>query len=262
MLVRAPRHPALRPLVQRLWSSSGGEGPHRLEWVLPTGAAHLVFRLGSPLVLFPTVGGPGERIGTAVVGGPRDGPYLRALGESGPSVGAQLAPGALPLVLGVPAHELAGRHFSLSDLWGGEAELFRERLAATPAERRLDLFEEFLLLRCLPRAPDPVVEFALDLLHRSDDVGAVARATGFSHRHFIERFRRSVGLLPSTYRRLLRFQQGLRLHARGSSNWAEIAYAVGYADQAHLSREFRRLAQMPPRTYASRVGRDPNHVPA
>lgn len=264
MRVRAPRQPALRPVVQRLWLSAGEGGSHAREWVLPTGAAHVVVRLGAPLVVFPSEASAGQRVGTAVVGGPRAAPYLRALGAGiGPSVGAQLHPGALPLVLGCPAHELEGRHLPLVELWGREAELLRERLAEAPRARWLDLFESFLVDRLRPRGLDPVVGSALDLLRRTADVGAAARASGFSHRHFSARFRAGVGLLPSTYLRLLRFQRALRLHAGGGGgSWAAIAYAAGFADQAHLSREFRRLSGMPPRAYAARVGGSPNHVPA
>lgn len=33
-------------------------------------------------------------------------------------------------------------------------------------------------------------------------------------------------------------------------SWADIACACGYADQAHLAREFRILAGLPPSTLA------------
>lgn len=258
MRVRAPRHPALRPLVQRLWAGLGSAGGR--EWVLPTGTPHLVLRLDdAPLRIFEASVGEGAVVGNAVLGGPRDHPYLRALAPVA-SVGAQLHPGAAPLLLGLPADEIAGRHLSLVELWGREVELLREHLAEAPRERRIDLFEAFLLRRLRPGGIDPVARFALDFLARTPDVGAAARATGYSHRHFLERFRRSVGLLPSTHLRILRFQRAIQLHARGTGRWAEIAHAAGYADQAHLSREFGKLAGMPPAAYAARMRRHPNHV--
>lgn len=258
MRQRSPRHPALRPFVRTLWhGQAAGEGR---EWVLPTGSIHLVLRLGdAPLRIFE--GGEAETVGTSVLGGPRERPYLR-LRTSIDSVGAQLVPGAAPL-FGLPAHELAGRHLPLGAIWGSEVEIVREAIAEAAPERRLDLFEDFLLRRLRGEALDPVVRFALARLTEGEDVGAIARATGYSHRHFLVRFRRGVGLLPSTVQRLLRFQRALRLHARGeASRWADLAQAAGYADQAHLSREFVRLAGMSPAAYARRVGRHPNHVDA
>lgn len=262
MRIRAPRHPALRPLVHRLWASLPRASARGREWVLPTGTTHLALRLDDlPLRVFEE-GTSGAAVGTAVLGGPRDHPYLRAL-EPVASVGAQLRPGAAPLLLGLPADEVAGRHLPLTELWGREVELLRERLAEAPWEQRLDLLEDFLLHRLRPEALDPVVRFSLEFFRSSADVGAAARATGYSHRHFIERFRRGVGLLPSTHLRILRFQRALELHARGASGgWAEVAHAVGYADQAHLSREFRRLAGMTPTVYAQRSRAHPNHVAA
>src|SRR5690625_2557584 len=131
--VRPPNHPALRPFVGRLWVSDGSsEARAEREWVLPTGSAHLVFRLsGPPLRLYRDGGDEfGATLGRAVVGGPRELPYLRSL-EATWSVGIQLLPGAAEALFGLPASELSGRHTLLDALWGREVASMRERLEQT-----------------------------------------------------------------------------------------------------------------------------------
>ncbi|TIS77106.1 MAG: helix-turn-helix transcriptional regulator, partial [Mesorhizobium sp.] len=45
-----------------------------------------------------------------------------------------------------------------------------------------------------------------------------------------------------TLSRIVRFNRALSLSKRQDDNWAGIAADCGYADQAHLVREFRQLA--------------------
>ena len=45
---------------------------------------------------------------------------------------------------------------------------------------------------------------------------------------------------------MLRFQRFLALAEGGEDDLAALAFAAGYSDQAHLTRECRRLAGLPP----------------
>jgi transcriptional regulator GlxA family with amidase domain len=85
-----------------------------------------------------------------------------------------------------------------------------------------------------------------------DDLAAVAasaRAAGLSERQLRRRFERAVGYGPATLARVLRFQRFLhRANAPDSAGapLARLAAEAGYADQAHLARECRRLSGLPP----------------
>jgi AraC-like DNA-binding protein len=53
---------------------------------------------------------------------------------------------------------------------------------------------------------------------------------------------------------MLRFQEACRLaRTQASGGWAGIAAESGYADQAHLAREFSDLAGESPTAWARRV---------
>ena len=84
---------------------------------------------------------------------------------------------------------------------------------------------------------------------RRPTVAASARAAGLSERQLRRRFERAVGYGPSTLARVLRFQRFLRrAHAPESraAPLARLAAEAGYADQAHLARECRRLSGLSP----------------
>ncbi|HWV37343.1 MAG TPA: helix-turn-helix domain-containing protein [Vulgatibacter sp.] len=88
------------------------------------------------------------------------------------------------------------------------------------------------------------------------------RRTNPGHRHFIALFRREVGLAPKLLLRLLRFQRAVAALSSGPlASLAAVTQDAGYADQAHLTREFRALAGITPGRYRSAPALHPNHAP-
>jgi AraC-like DNA-binding protein len=266
---RAPAS-ALRPFVRTLWLSAGDRGSasglERREHVLPNGCAHLVFRVAGPgLRLFDGPDDPrGREVAAAVVGGARSSYYVREVSAPVRSIGAQLLPGAVPLLLGVPADELAERHTPLESLWGRASLDLQERLAlARSPEHALALFEAELVAR-LPRVRGihPAVAEALAGLEARTGVRELVARSGYSHRRFSAVFRESVGLGPKRYARVLRFEAALgRIAAAARPGWAELALAAGYCDQPHLQRDFRELAGITPGRYGGLALREAHHVP-
>ncbi|MDP2774313.1 MAG: AraC family transcriptional regulator, partial [Nocardioides sp.] len=103
-------------------------------------------------------------------------------------------------------------------------------------------------------APGPRAEVgrALARLARGASVAEVADDVGFSRRHLRNLVVAETGLSPKEYQRVARFEAS-RDHvlaaARRGGTLAEVAAACGYADQAHLAREWRDLAGCPPTTW-------------
>jgi AraC-like DNA-binding protein len=76
------------------------------------------------------------------------------------------------------------------------------------------------------------------------------KESGYSHRRFIELFRRTLGLTPKLYCRVLRFQEALeRGAATRAASWVDVALDAGYSDQAHFNREFLEFAGVTPGQY-------------
>ncbi len=75
-------------------------------------------------------------------------------------------------------------------------------------------------------------------------VARVADELGLSERQLLRRCLTAFGYGPKTLQQVLRFQRALRL-ARAGGRLVDVAVLSGYADQAHLARESRRLAGVP-----------------
>jgi hypothetical protein len=115
-------------------------------------------------------------------------------------------------LLGLPMQELTGRTLDLRDLLGGAGRRLGERLRDAPSSRRRFALLDRFLLRRLERGPRPSPEVGwawrrLVATGGAVPIGQLAREVGWSHKHFIHRFRQHVGLSPKTAARLVRFEE-------------------------------------------------------
>jgi AraC-like DNA-binding protein len=141
--------------------------------------------------------------------------------------------------------------------WARWPRLAEELREAPSWQQRVGLMERFLLerLETGPR-PSPEVAWTWRRLLASGGgvpIGRLAAEAGWSHKHLITRFRQQMGLRPKTAARLIRFDRVWRRLAQseGPPVWADLAHEAGYADQAHLIREFRRFTGMTPTQFQS-----------
>jgi AraC-like DNA-binding protein len=103
--------------------------------------------------------------------------------------------------------------------------------------------------QCLdPGEADSQVGAACRLLSRTHADTAfedAARMAGLSRYHFHRLFRRTVGLTPGGWSRSVRLRHARDLIQAGA-RLADVAYETGFADQSHLTREFKRVYGVTP----------------
>jgi AraC-like DNA-binding protein len=153
---------------------------------------------------------------------------------------------------GLPMHEISARMVTLDDLADREIALLRRRLEDTPNwNTRLDLAEAFVSerLRRGPPVSRPVASAYRELAfcHGNVRIATIAGRLEWSRKHLSQRFQEEIGLPPKTLARMLRFNRLLHLATRTMApDWADLAVECGYADQAHLTREFTEFAGTSP----------------
>jgi len=166
-----------------------------------------------------------------------------------------LTPLGARILLGLPAGELASTVVDLDTLLGPVASELVERLRAarTWTDRFLELDDVLIRIAGQRDGPAPELGWAwrrLTASHGQVAVAKLAGEVGWSRRHFGERFRREFGLAPKVAGRVMRFEVANHLlRAPKRPGLAEVAARSGYADQAHLSREWRELAGCTPTTW-------------
>ena len=212
---------------------------------LPHGGITLAVNLGAPLLI--------ERAPYAsFVAGLHDAAVITEHQGSQYGIELRLTPIGGYTMFGTPMRELTNAVVDLGTLLGPGGDTLVDRLAGTPGwAARFALLDDYLMRR-FANGPvaSPEVVWAWRQLSRSGGalpVGALSAEIGWSHRHFVSRFREQIGLAPKALARVLRFRRALTLLGGAVPDpWARIAVECGYSDQAHLNREFRALAGRTP----------------
>jgi AraC-like DNA-binding protein len=255
--VAAPVHPALRPYVASAVGYRQEGMPPGLHRGLPSPYLTFVVTLDEPLVLAAHPD-PRQAPGSydALLGGLHTRPAL--IRHPGRQAGVQLSltPFGARALLGVPAGELASLDCPAGDVLGRDATELVERLRAAPDWAGRFATVEAVLLRRARRdtATAPEVAEAWRLTTAGGGrlrVADVAARVGWSARHLGARFRAETGFTPKEAARVVRFDRARRaLAARvtrgGAPDLADLAAAAGFADQAHLTREWRAFSGLPP----------------
>lgn len=180
---------------------------------------------------------------------------------TGETVGLRYAPGMASRALGVDLAELRDAHASLPDVVGaGTARRLGRALraqAAAPGTRGI--------------AADLLPAPALDdrdwttAVRRAASTGAdadsLARELGWSARHLRRRTASSFGYGFASLVRIERARTARVLIERGNG-LADAAAAAGYADQAHMTREFARLVGRTPGQVAGRAAKRSIELPS
>ena len=250
-----PVHPALRPYVGDLSGYAYGGDPPDLHRGLPSRHLTLVITLDEPLgIAWP--GAPVEKF-DALVGGLHSTAVHVGATPSRSGVQLALTPAAARVLLGLPAVELASTVVGLDDLLGRPARVLTEQLREAPTwDARFDLLERLFLERWTDDAAQetrPEVGWAWRRLCKTGGtigVQQLATEVGWSRRHLTDRFTAEFGLAPKVASRVLRFERAVgRLRRQPATRLAELSATFGYADQAHLTREWQAIAGCTPRQW-------------
>lgn len=159
---------------------------------------------------------------------------------------------------GQPMSELTDSMIGLDDVLGLQGIALREQLGnARDWNTRFAIAETFVATRLTEaRETQAEIAWAYEKITASGGrirIASLADRLGWSRKHLAGRFSNAIGVGPKTLSRIVRFNRALGLSRQGENDWADIAADCGYADQAHLVREFRDLAGRTPTTLAVQV---------
>ena len=248
-LARSAPSAPLAPFVEYYWIvrwDLRGQPSHE-QAILPHPNVHLVF----------------EASGAGIYGVDRS-LFTRRLSGQGKVLGVRFVAGCFRPFWGAPVSQLSDRVVPATRLFGPLAEKTRQAIMCAETDADMTSHAESLLFSGLPE-PDPVAERAARIvaLITSDSslrrVDQLASASGLSVRGLQRMFGDYVGASPKWVMRRARLHEAaLRADGGEPVDWAALASDLGYADQAHLTRDFTATVGVPPSRYAAaRSGPDP-----
>ena len=248
-VIRLDRHKpadALAPFVDYYWIvrwDLRGQPPHE-QTVLPHPNVHLVF----------------EASGAGIFGVDRR-LFTRSLSGLGLGFGVRFTAGGFRPFWQAPISQLTDRVVPAARLFGPRAEKTRQAIMAAGAfdadDSQMTGFAEALLHSVLPER-DPLAEQAAALVSRiTEDPGLrrvdqLSAESGMTARSLQRLFADYVGVSPKWVMRRARLHEAAEHADSGEPvDWAALASDLGYADQAHLTRDFTVTIGVPPTRYAA-----------
>ncbi|HWO65572.1 MAG TPA: helix-turn-helix domain-containing protein [Umezawaea sp.] len=230
----------LAPFVDHFWAVSwdlGGQPPYR-QLIVPNPTVQLSFPNGAA-----EVHGVGRRSG------------YKVLADVGRVFGVAFRPGCFRPFLGRSVSTITGKVLPAAEVFGPVPA--RAMVEAAGEGEQARIAEEFL--RSVWPEPDPTAEHVASvvaLVAGDPGITRVADLAGRldTHVRSVQRlFAEYVGVGPKWVIRRYRLREVTDRMARSAVvDWAGVAAELGYADQAHLTRDFTAMIGESPTRYAAR----------
>ncbi|HLH59604.1 MAG TPA: AraC family transcriptional regulator [Streptosporangiaceae bacterium] len=240
-LVRHQPSAALAPFVEYYWIvrwDLRGRLPHE-QTILPHPNVHLVFE--EPV---------------ASIYGVEKTLFVQRIEGRSQVLGVRFRAGGFRPFWTGPVSQLNDRTVAAAELFGPAAEKARRVIVSAPDDAGMVAEAEDLLGSVRPKR-DPVAEQVAAVvdrivgdpsLRRVDELAAVLHVPV---RRLQRLFADYVGVSPKWVMRRARLHEAAERADSGIRvDWAELAHDLGYADQAHLTRDFTATIGVPPARYA------------
>jgi AraC-like DNA-binding protein len=230
--------------IERFWVSA---------WDLPPGRSYVTRILPHPSVNV-TLESDGLRV-TGIAAGV----WSRRLDGTERAFGVKFQPGAFHLLTEVPVASISGAGQAAREVLPGADALERALQQAADDDARAEVVAAYVRARRIEPAPTlALVQTAIALLVGDSDVRRVGDAcvrVGVTQRTLQRLFAQYVGVSPGWVLRRGRLhaaaERVIQLAASGpEASLAAVAAEFGYADQAHFSRDFRRVLGTAPAGWA------------
>jgi AraC-like DNA-binding protein len=237
----------LAPYVSDFWQYDVLP-PHQLVpiQVFPSGCVVLRFNLYAAAV-------------ESVIYGPSLRPDMKSVFVSGvPAFGAALRLEGARALIHCDIAELCDLRLDLRLFWRHELSALCEQLAlASSFEARSELLARYMRRELSQRyAPHGDLQHAIARLVAHGESSALPRELNVSERTLRRYFTSHVGLAPKALQRVVRVQATMRaLVERPLLPRSRLALALGFSDQPHWNREFKRLLDMSPGHFGRYIGR-------
>jgi AraC-like DNA-binding protein len=232
----------LGPFVDFIWV---------LHWDLRSQEPHM-----QTILPHPNVNLAFEATGAGIFGVDRK-LFTRTLSGRGKALGVRFRPGGFRPFWHAPVSQLTDRVVPAIQLFGLAAEDTRKLIMDAEDDGEMLTQACDLLIR-MPPEPDPATDQAARLvgLITSDPglrrVDQLAEVSGQSARSLQRLFADYVGVSPKWVMRRSRLHEAaLRADHGDPVDWAQLAADLGYADQAHLTRDFTTTLGVSPIRYSA-----------
>ena len=232
----------LAPFVEHYWTVEWNVAEPQVRETLPHPSVHLVFEENR-----------------AEIGGVSTRKFRRTLEGKGRAVAVKFRPGGFRPFIDRPVSDFTDRIVALDEVFGAKAIALRDHVFAnTDHQTVFGAIDQFL--RDLNPQPDPNVELAARIAERVatdrtlTKVEQIAAEFDLGLRALQRLFDDYIGIGPKWMIQRYRLHEAAaRLASDETIDGSDIALELGYADQAHFIRDFRKMIGETPVNYRRKL---------
>lgn len=233
---------------------SEGAGPtiHRR---LPDGTLDLVFNLGEAVHISRDEVAFQQMPAVSLTGLYPDRNFL-SYADKVHLVGVVFQPGTAHLFIKDSLEHIKASTIDGADVFGKDIYLLLEQMIDLPSEVSRHHFLERLLIKYLGEQLDDYhlhnILDAVNDIHMAEgnlNIGELHHTHLMSERNFRRKFVDMVGMSPKQYTGIIRIKSFSKRYESARKNYNTILYDLGYNDQAHFNKEFRKIVGASPGSY-------------
>lgn len=170
--------------------------------------------------------------------------------------GVRFAPGVIPGFINVMAEDLTEQEWDLLQVSAFAQSVFENIVNAPLLQDQIKLFNDYLAPRLMGRTSkltNLVIQQAL--AHRGDlRIQHLEDLSGYTSRTIHRQFSQDTGVSPKAFFRIIRCQAALdTLNNQRDVSFSDLALDLGFSDQSHFLRDFKKLVSTTPCDYQRKM---------
>ena len=245
----------LSDYIQLIWiaESESPDDHYPREKILPDGIVEIVFHFGDPFITYNAAGETLIQPQGFAISQMQKFIEIESNGAIG-FVSIRFYPWGAHHFFETPVNEFIDNTIELNHLWGDAYKTILQQIKNVDNNEKVHIIQRFLS-KCLSkyRKNDHAIDDAIKLirdLKGQCSIKQVCDKTDLNLKQLERKFLKAVGTTPKTFSRTTRFLY-LCHHLQEYENktMAQLAYELGYYDQAHFIRDFKAFSGLTPKAY-------------
>lgn len=170
--------------------------------------------------------------------------------------GVRFRPGVIPDLLNLDVEEVISNRLDLGDLVYGVERILEQVCKAGDFLGKARAVNDFVSQFDSRTCSHLTMEVIARVTKASGNIQIqdLVNETGYSARTLQRTFRNDTGLTPKAFSRAIRCQSAVyKISHNNHAPLSELAFDLGFSDQAHFQREFKKLVSVTPMNYQSLV---------
>lgn len=246
----SPSEP-LEPFIECYWwIDSEGDQTVSEEKIIPDGFPEMIFHYADAYEVNINAGWK-PQTKALLAGQLTNHFYLRNTGASG-MIGIKWKPDALNHLFQLDMPSLVDQVIELPTTLGHLFTPLQSLKPGLATEQNLKELDEHLLSLIGFSKEVSLASKAISIIHSTQgktDIEQLSEQLNMSARSLERHFRKSVGLSPKFYSRIIRLNHVFEMVQSGNRDWADIVYQSGFYDQAHFIKNFKEFIGEDPSSY-------------